>query len=77
MTHVVVPKLGMAMSEGTLTEWLVKDGDNVEEGQALFLLENDKAVQEIESPASGTIRIIAEEGETYDVDAVLAEITSV
>ncbi|MEM6581686.1 MAG: lipoyl domain-containing protein [Pseudomonadota bacterium] len=77
MTHVVVPKLGMAMSEGTLTEWLVKDGENVEEGQVLFLLENDKAVQEIESPASGTIRIIAEEGETYDVDAILAEITSV
>lgn len=75
MTQVVVPKLGMAMSEGTLTEWLVRDGEQVEEGQLLFLLENDKAVQEIESPASGTIRIMAEEGETYDVDAVLAEIT--
>ncbi len=73
-TKVVLPKLGMAMSEGTLSEWLVKDGDLVEEGQVIFEIENDKSVQEIESPASGKITIIAEEGEIYPVDEVLAEI---
>ncbi|MGV6807347.1 MAG: biotin/lipoyl-containing protein [bacterium] len=73
-TKVTLPKLGMAMSEGVLSEWLVKDGDTVSEGQVIYSIENDKSVQEIESPASGVIKIIAEEGETYPVDAVLAEI---
>ena len=73
-TKVVLPKLGMAMSEVVLSEWVVKDGDTVEEGQVIYSLENDKSVQEIESPATGMINILAEAGETYPVDAVLAEI---
>lgn len=74
-TKVVLPQLGMAMTEGLLTEWLVKDGDRVEEGQVIYSLENDKSVQEIEAPATGTIKILAEEGETYEVNDVLAEIS--
>jgi pyruvate/2-oxoglutarate dehydrogenase complex dihydrolipoamide acyltransferase (E2) component len=72
--EVVVPKLGMAMSEGVLTEWLVKDGDSVKEGDEIVTIENDKSVQEIESPATGIIKLLANEGETYPVDTVLAEI---
>ncbi|MGB2179548.1 MAG: biotin/lipoyl-containing protein [Porticoccaceae bacterium] len=72
--EVVVPKLGMAMSEGVLTEWLVKDGDSVKEGDEIVTIENDKSVQEIESPATGVIKLLANEGETYPVDTVLAEI---
>jgi pyruvate/2-oxoglutarate dehydrogenase complex dihydrolipoamide acyltransferase (E2) component len=72
--QVVLPKLGMAMSEGVLTEWLVKDGDSVKEGDEILTIENDKSVQEIESPATGVIRLLADEGETYPVDTVLAEI---
>lgn len=71
---VVLPKLGMAMSEGVLTEWLVKDGDSVQEGDEILTIENDKSVQEIESPATGVIKLLGEEGETYPVDTVLAEI---
>lgn len=71
---VVLPKLGMAMSEGILTEWLVKDGDSVQEGDEILTIENDKSVQEIESPATGVIKLLVEEGETYPVDTVLAEI---
>ena len=56
-TKVLVPKLGMAMSEGRLAEWMVNDGDQVEEGQVIYGLENDKSVQEIEAPASGKIKI--------------------
>ena len=63
------------MSEGLLPEWLVKDGHQVEEGQTIYSIENDKSIQEIEAPASGTIKLIAEEGETYPVDEVLAEIS--
>ncbi|MEM6300572.1 MAG: biotin/lipoyl-containing protein [Pseudomonadota bacterium] len=73
-TKVLLPKLGMAMSEGTLNEWLVKDGETVTEGQVICAIENDKSVQEIEAPAAGVISLIGEEGETYDVDTVLAEI---
>lgn len=72
--EVVVPKLGMAMSEGVLTEWLVKDGDSVKEGDEIVTIENDKSVQEIESPATGVIKLLANEGESYPVDTVLAEI---
>ena len=73
-TQVLLPKIGFSMNEGVLTEWLVKDGDQVEAGQALFSLESDKSTNEVESPAGGKIRIIAEVGETYEVGAVLAEI---
>ena len=71
---VVLPKLGMAMSEAVLAEWLVKDGDSVQEGDEILTIENDKSVQEIESPATGVIKLLGEEGETYPVDTVLAEI---
>ena len=52
-------------------EWLVADGGQVTEGQPLYSLESEKSVQEIESPASGTLRIIAAVEETYEVGTVL------
>lgn len=73
-THVLLPKLGFSMSEGTLTEWLVADGARVTEGQPLFALESEKSVQEIEAPASGVLKVIAQIGEVYPVGALLAEI---
>jgi len=72
---VKVPKLGMSMQEGELLEWLVADGDAVEAGQPLYLLGTDKVEQEIESPAAGTVRLLAEVETTYEVGEVLAEIT--
>lgn len=73
-TQVLLPKLGFSMNEGTLAEWLVADGEKVEEGQVLYALESDKSMQEIESPATGTLKIIAQPGETYEVGTLLAEI---
>lgn len=73
-TQVLLPKLGFSMNEGTLSEWLAADGDTVKEGQILYTLESDKSVQEVEAPASGTLKIIAQAGETYDVGTLLAEI---
>lgn len=73
-TQVLLPKIGFSMNEGVLAEWLVADGADVAEGQALFSLESDKSTNEVESPASGKIKILAEVGETYEVGAVLAEI---
>lgn len=73
-TQVLFPRIGFAMEEGTLAEWMLADGDEVKEGQPLYALESDKSVQEVESPASGTLKIFAKVGEVYKVGDVLAEI---
>ena len=48
---VVMPKLGLIMTEANLLEWFKSDGDRVEKGEMLFSFESDKSVVEIESPA--------------------------
>lgn len=73
-TQVLLPKLGFSMNEGLLSEWMVEDGAEVTEGQVIYALESDKSTNEVESPASGKIKILAEVGETYEVGHVLAEI---
>lgn len=72
--EVLLPKLGFSMNEGVLAEWLVADGGQAVEGQPLYALESEKSTQEVESPATGTLRVIAEMGETYEVGTVLAVI---
>ena len=71
---VTIPKIGFSMNEGILAEWLAADGSQVTEGQPLYALESDKSTNEVESPASGTLKIIGEVGETYEVGVVIAEI---
>jgi len=71
-TEVLLPKLGFSMNEGTLAEWKVQDGQEIKEGEPLFALESDKSTNEVESPATGTLKIIAEAGEVYEVGTVLA-----
>jgi len=73
-TQIVLPKLGFSVNEGTVIEWLVANGGEVREGQALYMLESDKSVQEIEAPASGTLKILKPVGETYEAGTVLGEI---
>ena len=62
------------MNEGVLSEWLVADGKPVREGEPLFSLESDKSTNEVESPATGTLRVVAVPGETYEVGTVLGYI---
>ena len=73
-TEILLPKIGFSMNEGTLAEWLIADGAEVKEGQPLYSLESEKSVQEIEAPASGTLKIIKAAGEVYTVGTVLGEI---
>jgi pyruvate/2-oxoglutarate dehydrogenase complex dihydrolipoamide acyltransferase (E2) component len=73
-TDILLPKLGFSMTEGQIAEWLVADGAQVSEGDPLYLLEADKSTNEVEAPASGTLRIAAEVGETYEVGTVLGHI---
>ena len=70
-TEVLLPKLGFSMNEGVLAEWLVPDGGPAVEGQPLYALESDKSTNEVDSPATGTLRILKETGETYEVGTVL------
>jgi pyruvate/2-oxoglutarate dehydrogenase complex dihydrolipoamide acyltransferase (E2) component len=73
-TDVLLPKIGFAMNEAVLSQWLIADGAQVEAGQPLYSIESDKSVEEIEAPAGGTLKIIAATGETYPVGTVLAQI---
>lgn len=73
-TEIILPKLGFSMTEGNIAEWLVPDGGAVVQGQPLFSLENDKAVQEVEAPASGTLKILTPPGHSCPVGTVIGEI---
>jgi pyruvate/2-oxoglutarate dehydrogenase complex dihydrolipoamide acyltransferase (E2) component len=73
-TDILLPKLGFSMTEAQIAEWLVADGAQVTEGQPLYSLEADKSTNEVEAPASGTLRIIAQTGEIYEVGTVLGTI---
>lgn len=73
--QILLPKLGFSMADAMLNEWLVEDGAQVTEGQALYALESEKSVQEIESPATGTLKILAPAGEEYSVGHLLGEIS--
>jgi pyruvate dehydrogenase E2 component (dihydrolipoamide acetyltransferase) len=76
ITEVIMPKLGQTMEEGTIVEWIKKEGDIVNRGDTLFTVESDKAVLEVESSAKGFLRkILVPAGEKVPVLAVIALIT--
>ena len=70
-----LPDIGEGIAEGTIGEWHVKPGDKVEVDGDLVKIENDKSVEEIPSPVSGTVtKILVEEGETAEVGQPLIEL---
>ena len=72
-SEVILPKWGMTMQDGTIVEWMVSEGQRVQEGDPIALIETEKVETELPSPDSGTIaEIVAEEGDTVDVGAVIA-----
>lgn len=73
-TEIILPKIGFTMTEGQIAEWLANDGDQVSEGQPLFAVEADKSTNEVDSPATGILRIEAEVGEMYEVGTVIGYI---
>ncbi len=63
--QIVMPKLGLTMTEATLSAWKKKEGDQVAEGEVVFEFESDKATMEYEAPAPGRlVRILVAAGET-------------
>ena len=72
--EVRIPQIGFSMQEGTLVEWLVKDGECVENGAPLYTLELDKSVQEVSASTSGRLKVHADAGQAYAVGTLIAEI---
>lgn len=76
-TVVRLPELGESVVEGTVSRWLVKEGDRVERDQPLVEVTTDKVDAEIPSPAAGVVEaLLAAEGEVVAVGAALARIAT-
>ncbi|MDM7654544.1 2-oxo acid dehydrogenase subunit E2 [Lactococcus cremoris] len=75
MTEIFkMPDIGEGMHEGDIANWLVKVGDVVKEDDPIAEVQNDKLMQEILSPYSGTVtKLFVEEGTTVEVDSPLVE----
>ncbi|MGD8753880.1 MAG: dihydrolipoamide acetyltransferase family protein [Anaerolineales bacterium] len=71
-TKIIMPQLGESVVEGTVTKWLLSEGDELEEFDSLLEVNTDKVDTEIPSPASGTLlKILVSEGETVNAGTVL------
>jgi pyruvate dehydrogenase E2 component (dihydrolipoamide acetyltransferase) len=72
---VVMPQMGVSVSEGTVTKWLKQEGESVEADEALLEISTDKVDTEVPSPGTGVVQqILVGEGETVDVGTKLAVI---
>jgi pyruvate dehydrogenase E2 component (dihydrolipoamide acetyltransferase) len=71
--EVVMPQLGLTMTEGTVVKWLKQEGEEVRKGEPLLEVETDKVVQEVNSMDDGILsRIVIGEGEPVPVGTVIA-----
>ena len=72
---VIMPQMGVSVSEGTITKWLKQVGEEIEADESLLEISTDKVDTEVPSPASGVVtQILVQEGETVDVGTKLAVI---
>ncbi len=70
---VTMPKWGIEMTEGTINQWSIREGQQVEKGDPLLEVETEKIVNTVESPAAGILRrIIAEAGDVKPVGSLIA-----
>jgi len=74
MIEIKVPAVGESISEVTLLKWLKKDGEYVDRDDVIAELESEKATFEVNAEQSGVIKLIANEGDTLNIGAVLANI---
>ena len=74
-TEVLMPKLGLTMTEGTIEEWKIKEGQPVKKGDVLFSVATDKLTNDVEADADGILlKILLPEGETGPCKSVIAYI---
>lgn len=75
MIEVIMPKMGDAMEEGTLVEWVKKEGDKVKSGDIIGNIQTDKAKVELTSPSSGILTgFLISEGDTVPVGRAIAAV---
>ena len=73
---VKMPKFGLQMTSGFITEWKVLKGQRVSAGDILFTVETDKLVNEVESPCAGVVvDLFVQEGDEVDVGAYCCNIS--
>src|SRR5919108_2888276 len=73
--EVVMPQMGVSVSEGTITKWLKSEGEHIDADEPLLEISTDKVDTEVPSPGSGTLtQILAQEGETVAVGTKIAVI---
>jgi pyruvate dehydrogenase E2 component (dihydrolipoyllysine-residue acetyltransferase) len=74
--QVVMPQMGVSVSEGTITKWLKQVGEAIARDEPLLEISTDKVDTEVPSPGEGVVaQILVQEGQTVDVGTVLATIT--
>ncbi|MDY5510567.1 FAD-dependent oxidoreductase, partial [Dysosmobacter sp.] len=74
-TEVLMPKLGLTMTEGTIEEWKIKEGQPVKKGDVLFSVATDKLTNDVEADADGILlKILLPKGETAECKSVIAYI---
>ncbi|MBI5947162.1 MAG: 2-oxo acid dehydrogenase subunit E2 [Chloroflexi bacterium] len=73
-TDVLIPKLGMTMTEGTVAEWHIPDGGEVKAGEMVYRLETEKIEFEVEAETAGTVRHLVAAGTTLPPGSVVAYI---
>jgi dihydrolipoamide dehydrogenase len=72
-TEVLMPKMGLTMTEGTIEEWKKKEGDAVKSGDVLYSVATDKLTNDVECDTDGTLlKIVYGEGETVPCKTVVA-----
>jgi pyruvate dehydrogenase E2 component (dihydrolipoyllysine-residue acetyltransferase) len=72
---VVMPQMGVSVSEGTITKWLKQEGEEIQADEPLLEISTDKVDTEVPSPGSGVVQqILVQEGETVEVGTKLAVI---
>jgi pyruvate dehydrogenase E2 component (dihydrolipoamide acetyltransferase) len=75
LTDVIMPQMGESIFEGTITKWLKKPGDTVQQDEPLFEISTDKVDAEIPSPAAGVLsEIKVQAGTTVQINTVVATI---
>lgn len=74
LVEIKVPSVGESVAEAVLAQWFKKDGDQVQKGEALFVIETDKVTLEVEAEAEGVLKISVGEGETVSIGAVVGTI---
>lgn len=76
--EVIMPQMGESVVEGTISKWLVHEGDRVEKDQSIVEISTDKIDTGVPSPVTGTLKkILYPEGKTVPVQTVIAQIEAV